>query len=123
MQPRKHNRYRLDAPVRFIWKDEREIQDEGMGLTRDIGVGGVFVITQACPPLEVSVHVEVFLPRLHSKARQLLLQGDGQVIRVEPGGPSGTGGGFAAAFTAFLVRDREGALTEDGVLTPCEPKN
>ena len=39
MQPRKHNRYRLDAPVSFFWRDEREIQHEGTGLTRDIGLG------------------------------------------------------------------------------------
>jgi hypothetical protein len=123
VQPRKHNRYRVDAPVSFIWRDGREVQHEGMGLTRDIGLGGVFVFTQACPPLEVSVHVELVLPRLTSEARTLLVQGDGQVTRVEPGGPSGTGGGFAATIKRFLLRAEEGALTEDGFLTPCEPGN
>jgi hypothetical protein len=123
VQPRKHNRYRLDAPVSFIWRDEREIQHEGTGLTRDIGLGGVFVFTPACPPLEVPVHVELMLPRLHSEARPLLVQGNGQVIRVEPGGPSGTGGGFAATIKRFLLREGEGALTEDGFLTPCGPGN
>ncbi len=123
MQPRKHNRYRLGAPVSFIWRDERKVRHEGIGLTRDIGLGGVFVLTQACPPLEVSVHVTLVLPRLHSEARPLLVQGDGQVIRVEPGGPSGTGGGFAATIKRFLVRNGEGALTEEKFLTPCEARN
>ena len=104
MQPRKHNRYRLDAPVSFFWRDERAVQHEGTGLTRDIDLGGVFVFTQACPPLKVSVHVELVLPRLHSEAIPLLMQGGGQVIRVDPGGPSGTGGGFAATIKRFLVR-------------------
>jgi len=123
VQPRKHNRYRLDAPVSFIWRNGREIQHEGTGLTRDIGLGGVFVFTQACLPLEVSVHVDLVLPRLTSEARTLLVQGDGQVIRVEPGGPSGTGGGFAATIKRFFLRGEEGALTEDGFLTPCEHGN
>jgi hypothetical protein len=114
VQPRKHNRYRLDAPVSFTWRDERGDQHEGTGLTRDVGLGGVFVFTQACPPLKVSVHVELALPKLHSEARSLVAQGDGQVIRVEPGGAGGTGCGFAATLKRFLVRGGEGALTETG---------
>jgi hypothetical protein len=123
VQPRKHNRYPVDAAVRFFWRDERGVQHEGTGLTRDIGLGGVFVFTENCPPLEVSVHVELLLPRLHGGARLMVVQGDGQVIRVEPGGPRGTGGGFAVTIKRFLVRNGERELTEDGFLTPCEPGN
>jgi len=123
VQHRKHNRYQLDAPVIFHGRNERDVQYEGTGQIRDIGVGGVFIFTQACPPLDVSVYVELVLPRLHSEARVLLAHGDGQVIRVEPPGPSGTGGGFAATFQRLFVHDGENKLTEDGVLTPCEPGN
>jgi hypothetical protein len=123
VQPRKHTRYRLDAPVSFIWRDEREVQHEGTGLTRDIGLGGAFVFTQDCPPTGVSVRLEVVLPRLRSEASPLLIHGDGEVIRVEPGGPGGTGGGFAATIKRFLLRNGEGVLTEDGFLTPWGHEN
>jgi hypothetical protein len=119
VRSRKHNRYRLNAPVSFFWRDERAVQHEGTGLTRDIGLGGVFISTEACPPLEVSVHIEFPLPKLHSGATPLLMQGDGQVIRVEPAGPGRTEGGFVAAINLLVVRHGEGALTEEGVLTPC----
>jgi hypothetical protein len=118
VQPRKHIRYRLNAPVSFIWRDEREVQHEGTGETRDVALGGVFVFARTCPPLEAPVHVELLLPKLTSEARPLLVQGDGQVIRVEPGGPNGTGGGFAASINRFLLHNGQGALTEEGVLIP-----
>jgi hypothetical protein len=119
VQPRKHNRYRLDAPVSFIWRDERGNQHQGSGQARDIGLGGVFVITQACPPLEAPIHVELDLPRLHSEARALVMQGDGQVIRVEPEGLSGMASGFAASVKRLLVRGGEDALTENEFPSPC----
>jgi hypothetical protein len=120
VQPRKHNRYRLDAPVSFIWRDERGDQREGTGRTRDIGLEGVFVLTEACPPLMASVHIELLLPKLHSEARTLVAQGDGQVIRVEPGGLSGMRSGFAARVERLLVRGGEDALIEDEFPSPCK---
>jgi hypothetical protein len=118
--PRRHNRYRLAAPVSFIWRDERGNQHEGTGWARDIGLEGVFVLTEACPPLRASVHVELVLPRLHSEARTLVAQGDGQVIRVEPGGLSGMRSGFAASVKRLLVRGGEEALIEDELPSPCK---
>jgi hypothetical protein len=123
VQPRKDTRYRLDAPVSFFWRDEREVQHYGTGLTHDIGLGGVFVFTQACPPLEVSVHVELVLPKVHSQAKPLVVQGDGQVVRVEPGGPSGTAGGFAANIKRFVLRNGKEVVTENGCVAAYEAWN
>jgi hypothetical protein len=119
VQPRKQNRYPLDAPVTFLWRDERGNHHEGRGRARDISLGGLFVMTEVCPPLEVSVHVELQLPRLHNEAPALVVQGDGQVIRVESQEASSMGSGFAASIKRLLVRGGERALTEDRLVTPC----
>jgi hypothetical protein len=119
MQSRRHNRYQLDAPVSFIWTDVRGDQHMGTGQARDIGLGGVFIFTQARPSLEASIHIELELPRLHSEARNLVVQGDGHVIRVEPGGLNGMGCGFAASIKRLFVRGRDKALTEDEFPSPC----
>ena len=117
MEHRKQNRYLLDAQAHFTWRGEADHQDEGAGRTSDVGVGGVFVRTQGSPPLAAFIHVEVLLPKPRDSARQLFLRGDGRVIRVEPSAPSNPRGGFAAAFSTFMVQDEEGALMEDGFLT------
>ena len=107
MQPRKHNRYRLSAPVVFHWKDASDAECEGTGQIRDICLGGVFIHTEAPPPLKVPVQIELRLPKFDSAARLLLAHGDGEVIRKEPAGKSGTAGGFAAAFRRLSVGGRE----------------
>jgi len=117
---RKNNRYRLNAPVVFFWKDEGNAQHAGTGRTRDIGLGGAFVFTKICPPLEAPLHLEVVLPTVYIEVRPLKVEGDGQVIRVEPGVP---GGGFAAAIRHFSLRAGQEPPFENGFLTSDEPGN
>jgi hypothetical protein len=111
VQPRKHYRYQLGAPVMFFWKDARDTQHEGIGLTRDICVRGLFAFTASPPPLESEVKLKVFLPPGRSAVPPLRIQGRGRVVRVDaaPGGQRRAG--FAVAGERFVLR-RGGNIDE-----------
>ena len=42
----------------FFWKDTRDTPHEGIGLTRDITVRGVFVFTTTPPPLKSDITIQ-----------------------------------------------------------------
>jgi hypothetical protein len=76
--------------VTFQWTDED--QDYfGTGTTRDIGVIGMFVFSEDCPPHNARLTCEVTALRSRSV---LQIKASGRVVRVE-GGQSGTKRGFA----------------------------
>jgi len=102
--------------VFFSWRDEREIQHEAIRLTRDISMGSAFVLTKIPPPLQVPVHLEILLPVLRREATPPLMQGEGQVVRIEPAGTGRTRGGFAVVVKRFFLRHGEGAVTADAAL-------
>ena len=79
---RKYNRYRLELPVIFSWKDARGILQKGVGLTRVMSIRGAFIFATRPPPLNASLDLEVYLPPT-SAAQPPRLHGQGQVFRVE----------------------------------------
>ena len=86
----------------FFWKDARDTQHEGIGLTRDISVRGVFVFTTSPPPLDANIKLKVLI----SPGGQVLpvrIFGQGQVVRVEPA-PASVPAGFAVAGRRFVFR-------------------
>jgi hypothetical protein len=104
VQPRKHYRYELAVPVMFFWKDARDIQHEGVGLTRDISDRGVFVFTTSPPPLESEVKLKVFLPPGRSAAPPLRILGQGRVVRVDAAHDGEARAGFEVAGARFVLR-------------------
>ena len=104
MLPRKHNRYPLQVPVLFSWKDAQEIRHQGIGLTRDISVRGAFVFTASPPPLNTELDFNGFLPRIRGAVQSLRISGRGQVVRVDQviGGEASKG--FAMAGKPFAVK-------------------
>jgi hypothetical protein len=107
VESRKHTRYGLRAPVIFFWRDAPETSHEGIGLTRDLSVSGAFVFTTSPPPLEANVKLKAYLPPGSSAAPPLRIQGQGQVVRVEPAHNGEAHGGFAVAGERFVVRRGE----------------
>ena len=104
MQPRKHSRYELGIPVTFFWKDAEETQHEGIGLTRDIGVGGLFVLTTSPPPLQSVVKLKAFLPPGKNAVPALQIRGQGRVVRVDAAHGGEPRAGFAVAGERFALR-------------------
>lgn len=107
MQPRKFNRFRLELPVTFSWKDARQVQQQGVGLTRDIGIGGAFVFTTSVPPLEADIKLKAFLPPSRTAVRSVQIHSRGQVVRVDTAHDGEGHGGFAVAVKGCVVRRGE----------------
>jgi hypothetical protein len=61
MELRNRVRYRLSVAAVFAWEGPRQNKLHGEGLTRDIGVSGVFIFTKTGPPVGATLDLEIFL--------------------------------------------------------------
>ena len=100
---RKHNRYRLEAPVIFSWRDARHAQHQGVGLTRVVSTHGAFVLTATPPPVKANIELKMFFPRIGNGV-PMRFQGQGKVVRVEALKHPDARAGFAVAAKAFALR-------------------
>jgi hypothetical protein len=101
-QRRKYNRYRLEVPVVFSWKDRQANRHEQVGLTRDLSARGAFVFAATSPPLDAHIILNGFLtPGGQVLPAQML--GEGNVVRVEPA-PGNALAGFALAGGRIVFR-------------------
>ena len=71
---------------------------QNAGFTRDIGVGGVFIFAQRCPPKGAMVKVELLVPLSEETGREVRLQCVGKVLRTEINLPHGQGFAVAGDF-------------------------
>ena len=92
----------------FSWKDARDTPHEGIGLTRDISVRGLFAFTTSPPPLESEVKLKAFLPPGRSAVPPLQIYGQGRVVRVGAAHGGEPRAGFAVAGEHFVLRRGEG---------------
>lgn len=102
MHPRKYNRYQLEVPVLFSWKDAQGIRQEELGFTRDLSVRGAFVFAPSSPLLDANIKLKAFLPP-GGHALPVRMFGLGKVVRVEPTSDSAHTG-FAVAGRRFVFR-------------------
>jgi hypothetical protein len=80
---RKSRRYRLLAPVSFLWiRPDGQLQ-EGIGTIRDISDRGVFANGELLPQRGAHIELEVYLPSLDAGGAALQLHGEGTVVRVD----------------------------------------
>ena len=71
------------------------------GITRDIGLEGVFIFTATYPPVESAIQLEVLLPPLTGAKATIRIKGEARVLRVEPRREKGVTGGFAVLSDGF----------------------
>jgi PilZ domain len=83
VEQRRVRRHALSAPVIFSWTDPQGKSCHGGGFTRDISTAGMFVFSDAPPPLERPVQLQVLLPSFDGSAPGLSLNAAGRVVRVE----------------------------------------
>ncbi len=97
---RKAKRYQLSAPALFLWAAQEGKPQSGQGVTRDMNASGVYVLTDALPPVGALVQLDILLPKLVDPGFGMSLAGEGVVLRVDPRGSEDTGrkeAGFAAS--------------------------
>ena len=78
---RTRKRFRLVFPVIFHWSDGTE--HSAMGYCRNIGLGGVFIVTSDCPPVGVEVEVDVVVPASDPAPTEILFRHTGRTIRIQ----------------------------------------
>ena len=91
----------------FSWKDARDTPHEGIGLTRDISVRGLFAFTTSPPPLESEVKLKAFLPPGRGAVAPLQIHGQGRVGRLDAAHGGEPRAGFAVAGERFVLRRGE----------------
>jgi hypothetical protein len=111
MERRRHQRYDLEAFVGFVWQDPTGAPKHGEGFLRDISGGGVFVCSNDLPSMGAGVRFEVLVRSVLPDSR-LIIQGRGQVSRVEVGLPPQAPTGFATAVTTFALRKENADVIE-----------
>ena len=106
MEARASVRYRFGTPAVFSWKGQAGGRLKGEGVTRDICIGGAYILTPTCPPPEAVIQLEIFLTPSHgTTGRQLKIVTEGRVLRVEHPAKSKTQDGFAVAAKGFEILD------------------
>lgn len=98
MNRRQARRFEMCAPVIFTWTDGQGHTREGAGFSRNISTRGVFVVTHSVvPELSSSMELQVILPWLSSRSRDMELVAQGIVARIETLA-KGAGLGIASPF-------------------------
>jgi hypothetical protein len=92
----------MSTSVIFRWDGPDNKRFQGEGSTRDISVGGVFVLTPTCPPSFAPVHLEVILP-LSDGVSKVQMKADMTVLRVDHNVPGTSRSGFSAVGPGFLL--------------------
>lgn len=106
MELRKAKRYTLTAPAVFMWAPPDGELHSGQGMTRDINTFGVYIVSDALPPVGARIQIEIILPKLNDKGSGMHLQGEGVVLRCESSKADRSG--FAAS--AQLYPDSADAM-------------
>src|SRR6266699_7156136 len=101
VEMRREMRYRLDAPALFSWESSPHKWLQGEGVTRDVSVFGAFILTPTCPPVDVTIQVEVVLPSLTGPTPVIRVCGEARVLRVVHGSKGEGVNGFAVVSEDF----------------------
>jgi hypothetical protein len=93
----------MSASVLFCWNGPDKEYFQGQGVTRDMSVAGVFVLTATCPPVHSVVHAEVLLPPSDGGSKTTM-KADMKVLRVEHDIGGDNRSGFSAVGNGFALR-------------------
>ena len=81
IERRTRNRFRLVLPVVFHWSDGTE--HSAVGYCRNIGLGGMFIVTGDCPPVDIEIEIDVVVPAFDPAPKEILFRHTGRVIRIQ----------------------------------------
>ena len=81
IERRTRRRFRLVFPVIFRWRDGTE--HSAVGYCRNIGLGGIFIVTSYCPPVVIEIEIDVVVPAFDPAPKEILFRHTGPVIRIQ----------------------------------------
>ena len=123
MEMRKVARYRLVTKVSFIWALQSGRSLSGEGMTRNINISGVYIMTDGLPPVGALIQMDIFLPNLTDAGSGMQLYGEGVVLRAEPRDAKDADSfesGFAASVQFYTKRRNCLCRTSETPDTRCE---
>lgn len=104
MMPRRRARFNISAPVVFRWRDRGGSYEKGDGVTRDIGIGGMFIVTSGpFPPENAAIRCDAALRSLDPNHTEWRLQVSGRVQRASYPHRTDELGGFAVRIRKFFL--------------------
>ena len=86
----------------FYWKAPDNGCFQAEGVTRDMSVSSVFVLTSTCPPANAAIQIEVLLP-VSDGASKARMKSDMTVLRVEHEIADTKRSGFSAIGKGFSL--------------------
>jgi PilZ domain-containing protein len=78
---RARRRFQLVFPVVFHWHDVT--RHSVMGYSRNVGLGGIFIVTTIAPPVETEIEIDVVVPAFELGPNEILIKQQGRVVRAE----------------------------------------
>jgi hypothetical protein len=54
-----------------------------VGYCRNIGLGGIFIVTGNCPPVDIEIEIDVVVPAFDLAPKEILFRHTGRVIRIQ----------------------------------------
>ncbi len=81
VERRTRKRFALVLPVVFHWRDGMD--HSAVGYCRNVGLGGIFIVTGDCPPVGVEIKIEVVVPAFDPAPKEILFRHTGRVTRIQ----------------------------------------
>lgn len=98
----RQTRYKIRAPITFEWEEQGGVKQIDSGLTRDISVDGLYVLSTVAPPVGTRLRLTIFFPSLGVKSGTTEWPGEGRVVRVGDTDKEGRGFGVVASLEKKL---------------------
>jgi len=93
----------MSTCVIFRWKGPHNERFQAEGITRDMSVAGIFVMSGTCPPANAEIQMEVLLP-ISDGASKARMESEMTVLRVEHDIVENGRSGFSAVGPGFSLR-------------------
>jgi hypothetical protein len=93
----------MSTAVIFRWKGPNNERFQGEGITRDMSVASIYVLTATCPPANAVIQMEVLLP-VPDGVSNARMNSEMTVLRVEHDIAENKRSGFSAVGSGFSLR-------------------
>jgi len=81
IERRTRSRFQLVFPVIFHWLDGTS--HSAVGYCRNIGLGGIFIVTSNCPPIDSEMEIDVVVPAFSPAPSEILFRHTGRAVRIQ----------------------------------------